>query len=370
MTKRTWVLLMAFLVLRFLIFPSLAVAGEKRHRQHPAVEEMQPPADYAIDLQLAINNRPAMMHGAGEMTGAPDNELGDRVFDNLVRSGFSQPYRWKLTLVNDGVVNARSTAGGQVYVYGGMLKILSGSPGLWAAVLSHEVAHTGLRHQVRVVLQQLYIRQMIAYYRARAIAGDNSANWALLGFEIAAPLALKKMERDQEHQADQTGMLLMARAGYHPDFVYALHHLLRLNTGERSKFAGFFSDHPRWETRDQRSERVYADALAEYNRLWPNPELSPGGTPPPVAFVGPVKTAENKAAHAADLVVPLFCRNEPKPVNVIVVFLKNNQPMKAGTENGDVLRYWEAVQCPDEDSAAPVVLHVPASTVTGKDRKT
>jgi hypothetical protein len=326
---------MAFLVLRFLIFPSLAVAGEKRHRQHPAVEEMQPPADYAIDLQLAINNRPAMMHGAGEMTGAPDNELGDRVFDNLVRSGFSQPYRWKLTLVNDGVVNARSTAGGQVYVYGGMLKILSGSPGLWAAVLSHEVAHTGLRHQ-RLLLH----------------------------------LALKKMERDQEHQADQTGMLLMARAGYHPDFVYALHHLLRLNTGERSKFAGFFSDHPRWETRDQRSERVYADALAEYNRLWPNPELSPGGTPPPVAFVGPVKTAENKAAHAADLVVPLFCRNEPKPVNVIVVFLKNNQPMKAGTENGDVLRYWEAVQCPDEDSAAPVVLHVPASTVTGKDRKT
>jgi hypothetical protein len=42
-----------------------------------------------------------------------------------------------------------------------------------------------------------------------------SATWALLAFRVAAPVALKKLERDQEHEADVQGMLLMARAGYH-----------------------------------------------------------------------------------------------------------------------------------------------------------
>src|SRR2546429_1932448 len=64
----------------------------------------------------------------------------------------------------------------------------------------------------------------------------------------------------------------------------SLHHILRATTGERSKFAAFFSTHPRWETRDQRDDRAYADALAEYGRSWPDPDASPGGKPPMVAF--------------------------------------------------------------------------------------
>src|SRR2546429_7111013 len=35
----------------------------------------------------------------------------------------------------------------------------------------------------------------------------------------------------------------------------SLHHILRATTGERSKFAAFFSTHPRWET-DRKSTRL------------------------------------------------------------------------------------------------------------------
>jgi len=265
-----------------LICPFIQASGK---RKPATVEEMQLPSDFGVDLQLANSSRPRMMNGATEIIGTSANVIGGSVFDTLVKAGFSQPYPWKLTLVNANIVNAGSTAGGQVYVYGGLINLLSSSKGLWAATLSHEVAHTGLRHQVKVFVQQLYNQLMVEYYQARARAGDNSANWGLIGFSVAAPLALKRIERDQEHSADQTGMMLMARAGYHPDFVFALHHLLRLHTGEQSKFAAFFSDHPRWETRDQRSERMYADALSEFNRLWPDPNSSPGGVPPPVAFL-------------------------------------------------------------------------------------
>jgi hypothetical protein len=344
----------------------LAIAGK---RQKTSVDEMQLPADYGIDFQLAINSRAGMMGGANEITNTPINSLSTNVFDSLVRAGFSQPYPWKLTLVNNGVINAGSTAGGQVYVYGGLANLMSSSPGLWAAALSHEVAHTGLRHQVKVYLQAVYNQRMIQYYQAQVRAGVDGANWSLVGFEIAAPIALRKIERNQEHAADQTGMMLMARAGYHPDFVFALHRILRIQTGEQSKFAAFFSDHPRWETRDQRSESVYADSVAEFNRLWPQPEQSPGGAPPPVAFLGQVTSLENKSEHTADVFVPLYCRNEKGPVRLVTVFLKDGRVIKTGSQETDLLQFTENVECPAQETSLPLRVHIPQDTAIGHERK-
>ena len=244
--------------------------------------------------------------------------------------------------------------------------------GLWAAVLSHEAAHTALRHQVRVYVQEVYIQRMIAYYRARAAAGDKNANWSLVGFATASRIALKKLERDQEHEADQQGMLLMARAGYHPDYVFALHHMLLMKTGEQSKFGAFFSDHPRWETRDQRSDRVYGDALAEFNRLWPDQASSPGGPAPVVAFIGQPAAKESKATESADVTVPMYCRNSDQPVDVMLAFEKDNHPVKSAdrqfsNEEGN-LTFHEQVDCREKEETTSVLLHIPASAVSAHDR--
>jgi hypothetical protein len=315
-----------------------------------------------------------MMQGCSEIVGTEANQIGDDVFQRLVSAGFNQPYPWKLTLVNSGITNASSTAGGQVYVYGGMLPLISNNKGLWAAVISHETAHTGRRHQVRTYMQELYIQRMIAYYRARANAGDKSANWALAGFAISSKLLLKKMEREQEHDADQQGMLLMARAGYHPDNVFALHHILASRLGDQSKFAAFFSDHPRWETRDQRSDKVYADALAEYNRLWPDPMSSPGGPPPTVAFLGHPDAREDKETETADISLPLYCRNAAEPVDIAVVFLKDGRPIQAADPSfagkDGALVVHQKTQCFEKEDASIVKIHVPAAAVYEHDRST
>jgi hypothetical protein len=339
-----------------------------------AAQDLQLPTTYEIDLQLALSGRSARMGGSSEISGTAANEIGDDVFHKLISAGFSQPFPWKLTLVGNDNVNATSTAGGQLYVYGGMLPLLSESKGLWAATLSHEVAHTGRRHQVRDYLQLVRNQQMINYYRARIAAGDKSANWALLGFRIAAPIALKKMERDQEHDADTQGMLLMARAGYHPDYVFALHHLLRMHTGEQSKFAAFFSDHPRWETRDQRSEKSYADALAEYERLWRDPETSPGGAPPVVAFfTAQPSSKENKSAETADVTISVFCRNTKEPVEVDLRFLKDNHPVHAQdasfADHDGNLAFREKAECSEKTENSPILLHLPANVVSENERK-
>jgi len=339
-----------------------------------SAQDLQLPSDYTIDLQLASATRARIMGTNTEITGTAANQAGDKVFHQLI-SNLSQAYPWKLTLVNNQVVNAHSTAGGQVYVDGGLLALVGQNKGLWAAVLSHEVAHTARRHQVMLYLRELYNERMVQYYRARVLAGDKSANWALLGFRVAAPIALKKMERDQEHDADQQGMLLMARAGYHPDYVFALHHLLLMNGGERSRIGTFFlSDHPRWETRDQRSDKVYADALAEFDRAWPDAPASPGGRPPVIAFLGQPEATENKKAGRADISIPLYCRNANAPLDVLLAFEKDNHPVKsadAGLANKDgnlIVR--EKAECFDRNDNVPVVLHVASTAVTDHDRST
>jgi hypothetical protein len=79
---------------------------------------------------------------------------------------------------------------------------------------------------------------------------------------------------------------------------------------------------PRWESRDQRTERAYTEALAEYNRLWASPDISPGGMPPAVAFLGDSRGMENKGEGTGDLTLALSCRNVGGPVDLVIYLTK------------------------------------------------
>lgn len=56
----------------------------------------------------------------------------------------------------------------------------------------------------------------------------------------------------------------------------------------------FSSNHPRWITREEHTNRNYAAALAIFRANWPNVELSPGGIPPTLAIVSPVRVSKDK----------------------------------------------------------------------------
>jgi len=352
------------------------VASAQKHRKANLREDVDLPADFALDYQLGLAERGRIRGSSPLLEGTPYNEAGTAVFTKLVQNpsvaSLGLPYRWNFTIVNDGSVNAYSLPDGEVSVGSGLAKLIGTNPGLWSAVLSHETAHTARRHAVRKYLYNVYVATQIQYYQARVRAGDNNANWSLVGIRIAAPIAAAKLSRDLEHDADIQGMKLMAREGYHPDYVFALHHLLRAASGEQSKFAAFFSSHPRWETRDQRDDRAYADALAEYNRLWPDPNDSPGGKPPLVAFAGKASALENKKDKIADLTLPIYCRNATEPLQLVVNFSKDKHPIQAQdqqyrNERGE-LTIRQEFECSEKTEAVPIVLHLPA-TLVSKDKR-
>ena len=358
------------LLLLFLI-PLSALGGHKKELS----TDLSLPSDFGIDFQLASAQRSRLT--ASPIRGTEMNAAAEEVFGKIVGTtmiaGYGLPYHWQLAVMNDNNINAGSLPDGEIIVDGGLASLISTNRGLWAAVLSHEVAHTARRHAVREYLYRRSVAEQQAYWRARALAGDKSANWALLGLNISAPIAEKKLSRDLEHDADVTGMLLMARAGYHPDNVFALHHLLRLQTGDQSKFAAFFSTHPRWQTRDQRDEKAYSEALAEYNRLWPDPAGSPGGTPPEVVFVEKPRALEDKAAAATRIAVPMRCRNEADPVLVRLTFEKDKQPVPTSDpslrDSKGELQIDGQYRCGDQPDAVPFEVSLASAAVSEANRK-
>src|SRR5882724_11302930 len=267
-------------------------------------DDIELPADFNIDLKLAAAKRSAHYDVDAPLLGTQLGQVGQEVFHTLIENSavtsLSLPYGWKLSFANNEVINAYSLPDGEVLVEGRLARLIGTDRGLWAAVLSHEIAHVVRRHVVKEYLYRIYAQQLIEYYQIRSRQGDKSAPWVLLGLRIAVPIAEKKLSRSFEHDADIQGMKLMARAGFHPDSVFALHHRLRIATGEQSKLAAFFQGHPRWETRDQRSEQAYSEALREYRSLWPNPSNSPGGDPATVAFAGHPESKENRTDGTAD----------------------------------------------------------------------
>ena len=362
-------------ILAALLLPQ--VVNAQKHRKSKLSEDVDLPVDFALDYQLGLAERGKIRGSSTLLENTAYNEAGTSVFTKLVQNSsvasLGLPYRWNFTIVDDGSVNANSLADGEVSVGSGLAKLIGTSPGLWSAVLSHETAHTARRHAVRKYLYNVYVAQQVQYYQARVLAGDNSANWSLVGLRIAAPIAAAKLSRNLEHDADIQGMMLMAREGYHPDFVFALHHILRATTGERSKFAAFFSTHPRWETRDQRDDRAYADALAEYGRSWPDPDASPGGKPPMVAFVGKPSAQENKKTKTADLTLPVYCRNAASPLKFVINFHKDKRLIQALDEQyrndrGELV-FRQDFECSEKTEATPIVVHLPATLVSKNERK-
>jgi hypothetical protein len=165
-------------------------------------------------------------------------------------------------------------------------------------------------------------------------------NLALKGLHLALPYVFGKVLRDREHRADATGMMLMATAGYHPDSMFVLQDLLRQARGEMPKPLAFFSTHPRWDTREQHSQRASQEALAEFERRWPDSAQSPGGLPPLLVFLGEPQVSAAPEGQAAELHVPLHCRNAR---GLIAVVLK---PQDAGSPWKELR---EETRCPEQE---------------------
>ncbi len=159
--------------------------------------------------------------------------------------------------------NAFALPGGFVYVSRGLLALANSEDEL-AGVLGHEIGHVAARHSVR---------RMSAAAPFALVAGITGGAVGLvsesLGDAVAAipSLAgkafLAPYSRQQEREADEVGVDIMAKAGWDPSklstFLHTLQRQEELQLGQ-SRQPGFFDSHPATPERMENTA-VYAKKM-------------------------------------------------------------------------------------------------------------
>jgi len=276
------------------------------------------PPNFNLDLETAARLRPQLT--AQSMAATGSYATGQLVFDQLlkqVRTPSAAKFAWELRIVDDGELNAYSSPDGSIYVESGLGQLAGASTGLWAAILSHEIAHVLRRDWARRYLYQKSLQSDSAVTIALGDPGLPSASWT---DSQAAAANLGRFCRQLEIEADRDGLVLMARAGYHPDFVPALHHLLHAQ-GSGAAPASLYAMHPCWEERDHELRRAYFEASVEFEHRWPEWYASPGGNPPVVVFAeAPTvrPTLQKNGSKQWEVDVPMRCQNLVGVVEVVL----------------------------------------------------
>jgi hypothetical protein len=272
------------------------------------------PQQFTLDMQTAARLRPALL--AQSIAPSGRYTIGRLVFARLVaqlRSPGNTRFAWELRIVDDAQLNAYSSPDGTVYVESGLGQLAGASTGLWAAILSHEIAHVVRRDWARRYLYQKYLENGGG---AAIMLGDPSLPSASWSDSEKASEDFGRFCRHMELDADREGLMLMARAGYHPDFVPALHHLLHAQSSHQVT-SSLYAMHPCWEERDRELSHAYTEASSEFERLWPEWYASPGGNPPVVVFAEEPKV-KRTAPREWEIQIPMRCQNLAGAVEVVL----------------------------------------------------
>ena len=199
-----------------------------------------------------------------------------KVGERIARAANKPDYKWEFRVIDDPeMVNAFAVPGGKVAVYSGIFPVARDEAGL-AVVLGHEVAHALLRHAGERMSQGQLLGAGLA------IAGASGINPQLLQvFGMGASVGLiLPFSRSQESEADQVGLILMAKAGYDPRVSLEVWERMEKKESGRERGAPpeFLSTHPGYETRVQRLREYIPEALTHYRPAEGAMELLPSLT--------------------------------------------------------------------------------------------
>lgn len=303
----------------------------------------------------------------GQKTAGPpaDATMAGQVLRTLLSTPLGKdapPAPYQATMVRGAAVNAYSNPAGQLQVTSAMLPVLADEPGAWAAVLSHEIGHLVIRKDYRAYLPAFRAEVRKAYLQSPAAQQDSTAGEAVLSAPVGRGHAHFGLSDETEYEADRVGLLIMAEAGYHPDFAIAVHRRMGRLLHENS-----------WERREKQLMKAYDVALAIFQARWPDPSKSPGGNPPPIGNFGPITATPDTKDHSVTLHFPLRLRNaNGLEVRVAATFQDGNTRVQSALpeyRSPDGTLELNAMLPGAPQMSTEVKLLLPTAAVAGRHRK-
>lgn len=160
----------------------------------------------------------------------------------LVEQISNNPYKFEVTVVKSDVVNAFALPGGYIVVFTGLMKKAESGEEV-AGVMSHELNHVLQRHGLERIVKQLGLVAVVSI-----VIGDQQGVAALMK-QLGVELFTLKFGREQETEADLTGLQLLHRAKIDPAGMIRFFERLSEKDEGRTEW---LSTHPMSSARAQR----------------------------------------------------------------------------------------------------------------------
>src|SRR5262245_55584243 len=181
----------------------------------------------------------------------------NRIVTRLAAGAPGARYPYHIKAVNASEINAFSLPGGPMYVNRGLLESARNEAEL-AGVLAHEMAHVAMRHGTHQA-SKAYLTQAGLGILGGLLGRSNAASVLNTIGGVGLNALFLKFSRDDEYEADQVGVQIMANAGYDPRAMADFFALMRAEQGrDPSKLEQFFSDHPSPANREERIRELAA----------------------------------------------------------------------------------------------------------------
>lgn len=177
--------------------------------------------------------------------------------------------QWEFVVFDEpDTINAFAMPGGKVGVYTGLLNKVTHTDEELAFVIGHEIGHVSARHgNERMSHTGLITAAGLGLGLGIKDQDKETQAMVLAAYGLATQVgAALPFSRLHESEADELGLLYMARAGYDPRRAIGIWGKMAAASGSGGGPPEWLSTHPAHTTRTSRMEAYLPRAMDEYQR--------------------------------------------------------------------------------------------------------
>jgi len=208
---------------------------------------------------------------------ARHNAMAQRVGEKIaeVAKADMPATKWEFVVFEGDQLNAFALPGGKVGIYSGIFNLVEEESDL-ATVISHEIAHVAAQHgNQRMSRQMLVVAGGVILAAATQKQETKKRNAMLAAYGLGSQVGVVlPFSRGQELEADQVGLIYMARAGYNPRRALVFWEKM-MQKRDPNFMPELLSTHPAHKSRIAALERQIEVAIDEYNASRPIPFVKP-----------------------------------------------------------------------------------------------
>jgi predicted Zn-dependent protease len=172
----------------------------------------------------------------------------------IAKAGTRPDLDWKFIVLDSDGVNAYAAPGGIIHITRGLLGLIKNESQL-AGVLGHEITHVNVKHTVRAIERSKAISMGADQAGSGSYRNALIAKFADKAFET---LFNGEFSREDENEADQSGVRLASKLGYSPNGLVEVLKAIDARNNGREDRNGLFASHPATKDRIQKLEKQIA----------------------------------------------------------------------------------------------------------------